>query len=87
MSNCDCKNFKKPIGDGLLIITVAATAAEIFFGLRAVGIGQQGALLISTLLVYLISLPVFRSDDEETLYNKLVDLIGRKTLKTPLMMD
>ena len=66
MSNCDCKSIKKPIGDGLLITTVAATAAEIFFGLTAVVVGQQGALLTSMLLVYLMSLPAFRSDDEKT---------------------
>ena len=55
MSNCDCqKNIKnpindgstvdttapkKPIGDGPLITTVAATTAGIFFGLRAVDMG------------------------------------------------
>ena len=66
VSNCDCKSIKKPIGDGLLITTVAATAAEIFFGLTAVVVGQQGALLTSMLLVYLMSLPAFRSDDEKT---------------------
>ena len=66
MSNCDCKSIKKPIGDGLLITTVASTAAEIFFGLTAVVVGQQGALLTSMLLVYLMSLPAFRSDDEKT---------------------
>ena len=66
MSNCDCKSIKKPIGDGLLITTVAATAAEMFFGLTAVVVGQQGALLTSMLLVYLMSLPAFRSDDEKT---------------------
>ena len=65
MCNCDCKNNKKPIGDGLLITTVVATAAVIFFGLRAVGVGQQGALLTSMSLVYLMSLPVFTSDDEK----------------------
>ena len=66
MSNCDCqKNLKKPIGDGLLITTVAATTTGIFFGLRGVGVGQQGALLTSALLVYLVSLPVFRSDDKK----------------------
>ena len=43
MSNCDCpENIKKPIGDGLLITTIAATVAGIFFGLRRVGVGQQG---------------------------------------------
>ena len=66
VSNCDCKSIKKPIGDGLLITTVAATAAEMFFGLTAVVVGQQGALLTSMLLVYLMSLPAFRSDDEKT---------------------
>ena len=48
---------KEPIGDGLLITTVAATAAVIFFGLRAVGTGQQAALLTSTWLVYFMFLP------------------------------
>ena len=71
MSNCDCqKNIKKPIndgstvdatatkkpvGDGTLITTIAATTARIFFGLRAVGMGQHDALLTSTSLVYLLS--------------------------------
>ena len=88
MSNCDCqKNIRKSIGDGLLKTPVAATAAGIFFGLRAVGVGQQGVLLTSTSLVYLMLLPVFRSDDEKTLYNKCVALIGRKALKTSLRMD
>ena len=82
VSNCDCKSIKKPIGDGLLITTVAATAAEIFFGLMAVVVGQQGALLTSMLLVYLMSLPAFRSDDEKTYTIKWVALTGKKTLKT-----
>ena len=66
MSNCDCqKNIKnpindgstvdkKPIGDGPLITTVAATTAGIFFGLRAVDMGQHNALITSRLLVYLL---------------------------------
>ena len=75
MSNGDCqKNIKKPgmgwDGDELLISTVAATAAGIFFRIRAEGVGERGALLTSTSLIYLISLPVFRSDDEKTLHNK-----------------
>ena len=71
MSNGDCqKNIKKPIGGELLITTVAATAAGIFFRIRALGVGQRGALLTFMLLVYLMSLPVFRFDDEKTLYNK-----------------
>ena len=50
---------KEPIsfGDGLLITTVASTAAGIFFGLRKLGVGQQGALLTSTSLVSLMFLP------------------------------
>ena len=76
MSDCDChKNIKKligevltvaatvakkPNGDGLLITTVDTTTTAIFFGLRAVGVGQQGALLISMSLVYLMSLPVWK---------------------------
>ena len=76
MSDCDChKNIKKhigdvltvaamvakkPNGDGLLITIVAATTTAIFFGLRALGVGQQGALLISMSLVYLMSLPVWK---------------------------
>ena len=71
MSDCDCqKNIKKPIndgstvdatagkkpiGDGLLIATIAATTAVIFFGLRVVGVRQHNALLTSTSLVYLLS--------------------------------
>ena len=71
MSNCDCqKNIKKPIndgstldataakkaiGDGPLITTVATTTAGIFFGLRAVGMGQHNELLTSTSLVYWLS--------------------------------
>ena len=46
---------KKPIGDGPLIATMAATTAVIFFGLRVVGMRQDKALLKSTSLVYLLS--------------------------------
>ena len=67
MSNCDCqKTINKPTGDRLLLTTVAATVAGVFFELRAVGVGQQSELLTPTSLVYLMSLPVFRSDDEKT---------------------
>ena len=50
---------KEPItfGDGLLIATVSSTAVVIFFGLRALGVGQQGALLTSTSLVSFMFLP------------------------------
>ena len=57
MSNCDCQENedettvaatadKEPItfGDGMLVTTVTSTAAIIFFGLRALGVGQQCAL-------------------------------------------
>ena len=71
MSNCDCQeNIDKEssvaatadkesiaFGDGLLITTVTYTATIIFFGLRALGIGQQGALLTSTSLVSFMFLP------------------------------
>ena len=59
MSDCDCqKNIKrleptvddvqKPIGDGLLITTVASTTVGIFYALRAAGVGQHNALITST---------------------------------------
>ena len=50
---------KKPVGDGLLINTVTTTVAGILFALRVVSVGQRGALLASTSLVYLMSLPVW----------------------------
>ena len=70
MSNCDCQENedettvaatadKEPItfGDGMLVTTVTSTAAIIFFGLRALGVGQQCALLTSTSLVSFMFLP------------------------------
>ena len=50
---------KEPIalGDGLLITTVISTAAVIFFGLRELGVGQLGTLLISTSSVSIMFLP------------------------------
>ena len=76
MSDCDCQeSIKKPIedgptvaaavteksiGDGVLITTVAATAIRIFFGLREIGAVQHDALLTSTSLVWLMSLPVWK---------------------------
>ena len=66
MSNCDCqKNIKKLIGGELLITTVASTVVVMIFGLRVVGVGQQGVLLMSTFLVHWLSLPVFRYDDKK----------------------
>ena len=48
------------IGDGLLSITAVATATVgILFSLRAMGAGQHDALLTSTSLVWLLSLPVW----------------------------
>ena len=73
MSNCDYQEnidddeatvattvAEKPIGDGLLITTIAATIAGIFFGLRAMGGVVNDALIISTSLVWLMSLPVWK---------------------------
>ena len=51
---------EKPIGDELIITTIAATVVGIFFGLRAMGAGQHNALLTSTSLVWLFSLPVLK---------------------------
>ena len=58
-STVDAAAAKKPIGDGLIIITVAATTAVIFFGLRLVGMRQGNALLTSTSLAWFLSLPVW----------------------------
>ena len=46
---------EKPIGDGLLITTIAAMTVRIFFGLRATGAAQHDALLTSPLFVWLMS--------------------------------
>ena len=54
-STVDTMAIKKPIGDGLLITTVTAMATGIFFRLRTVDVGQQGALLTSTSFVYFVS--------------------------------
>ena len=50
----------QPIGDGLIINTVTATAAVIFFGLRLAGVGQQNALLTSTSVTWLMSSPIWK---------------------------
>ena len=72
MSNCDChcdcqKNIddesavaEKLIRDGLLITTVAATTVGIFFSLRAMSVVQNYALITSTSLELLMSLPVLK---------------------------
>ena len=70
-TNCDCvycqENTedeaptadKEPMtfGDGLIITTVSSAAAVLFFGLRAIGVGQQDALLTSKSLVSFMLLP------------------------------
>ena len=71
-STIDTTATKKPIGDGLHITTVTAMTTGIFFGLMAVGVEQQGELLISTSFVYFMSF--FRTreawhDDKKSLYN------------------
>ena len=58
-STVDATTVKKPIGDGLIITTVTATTAVIFFGLRLVGMRQGNALLTSTSLAWFMSLPVW----------------------------
>ena len=50
---------KKPIGDGLIITTVVAKAVKIFLGPMPMGVGQHDTLVISTLLVWLFSFPVW----------------------------
>ena len=50
---------KKPIGDKLLMTTVAATSVEIFVSLRAVSAVQHYELLASTSLACLVSLPLW----------------------------
>ena len=59
ITNVTATTNKEPIsfGDGLLITTVISTAAVIFFGLRALNVAQQGALLTSTSLVSFMFLP------------------------------
>ena len=51
---------EKPIGDELIITTIAATVVGIFFDLRAIGAAEHNALLTSTPLVWLFSLPVWK---------------------------
>ena len=72
MNSFDCqKNIKEPIEyrpiiadtaaecpDGLLITTVAVMTAGTFFGLKGMGFGQHDALLMSTSLLWLMSLPI-----------------------------
>ena len=43
---------EEPIRDWRVITTVAATVVRIFFGIRTLDVGQYGALLTSTLLVW-----------------------------------
>ena len=68
MTNSDCQENiedeaptadKEPMtfGDGLFITTVTSAATALFFGLRALGAGQQGALLTSTSLISFMFLP------------------------------
>ena len=58
-SNLSCKkNLKHPIGDGQIITTVATTTIGIFFALMAVKVEQPKALLLSTAVTCLLSLPM-----------------------------
>ena len=58
-STVDATAAKKLIGDGLIITTVAATTAVMFFILRLVGMRQGHALLTPTSLACFMSLPVW----------------------------
>ena len=55
----DAETAEKPIGDRPFIAFTAATTVGIFFALRTMGVGQYDALLASTSLVWLMSLPVW----------------------------
>ena len=46
--------------DGLIIVTVTVMTARMFFGIRAMGLGQHDALITSTSLVWLRSLSVWK---------------------------
>ena len=56
----DAMANKKPIGDGLLMTVAASIAAGIFYALRMPGVGQHNALLTSTSLAWLMSLPIWK---------------------------
>ena len=65
MSNCQQKNnhttaTEKLIKDGVLMTTAAFTTTGIFYTLRIVGVGQHNALLTSTSLAWLMSLPEWK---------------------------
>ena len=69
MRACDCQknikkpnagDVKKPIGDGLLITTVASTTVRIFYALRATDVGQHNTLIRSTSLACFMSLPIWK---------------------------
>ena len=71
MSNCDYHwDYQENIDydeatvtekpDGLLITTMAAMTAGIFFGLRTIGAAQHDALLASTTWAWLMSFPYQR---------------------------
>ena len=66
MSDCeDCQNknvdvaAKEPT-DGLLMTVMASTVAGIFYALRMAGVGQHNALLTSTSVAWLMSLPIWK---------------------------
>ena len=59
-STVDATAAKKPIGDGLLITTVASTTIGTFCALRAAGVGQGNPLLTSTSMACFMSLPIWK---------------------------
>ena len=54
------KNIEDFLKDRLIITTVTAMTARIFFGLRAMCFGEHDALIVSTSLVWLMFLPMWK---------------------------
>ena len=67
---------------GVGILAVLAIGVSIFFTYN-----KKAGQVIHEEPINQKDVICFRSDDEKTLYNKLVVLIGRKTLKTLSKMD
>ena len=54
---CHCQENIDDFKDGLIITTVTTTTIVIVYALRAVDVGQLKALLISTMVTYLLPFP------------------------------
>ena len=55
---CHCQENIEDVKDGLIITTVTTTTTVIFYGLRAVGVGQPKTLIISAAVACLLSFPM-----------------------------